>query len=301
MCTASACAGRPGSGGYAIVVAESANDDILSKMCLIAFAWKKHPRYRLALAANRDEFHARPTAPAQAHPDAPGVHGGRDLRHGGSWLLAAENDRLAAVTNVRDGREPADPRWRSRGALVEEFVRSSEQPHLWFAELSLRAAEFGPFNLLAGAYGELHFASNRPRFRHRPLKPGMYALSNGDFDAPWPKARRLRDVLSTWIEREASMDEWPPVQPLWAALADTHEANDAELPDTGIPLALERALSAPFIVGADYGTRASSLLFVDDEEAVLHERRFGPLGRADGETVLRFPMRARGAPGASAA
>jgi uncharacterized protein with NRDE domain len=259
-------------------------------MCLIAFAWRKHPRYRLVLAANRDEFHERPTAPAQALPDAPQVHGGRDLRKGGSWLLVSEKDRVAAITNVRNGAEIASPAWRSRGELVDEFARGEEMPSPWLAELSLRAAEYGPFNLLVGAGGELHFASNRPRYRHRPLKPGIHTLSNGDLDAPWPKSLRLREVLSAWIETESSMDDWPPVQKLFSALADTREAADAELPHTGIGLALERRLSAAFINGVEYGTRASSVLLFDEAEAVLYERRYGRHGHFDGESILRFPL-----------
>jgi uncharacterized protein with NRDE domain len=263
-------------------------------MCLIAFAWKKHPRYRLALMANRDEFHARPSAPAQARADAPHLYGGRDLERGGSWLLASSKDRFAAVTNVRDGQPPAAGA-RSRGELVDEFAGGATPPRDWLAQLSLRAAEFGPFNLLVGAGEEMHYASNRPRYRHRPLKPGVYALSNGDLDAPWPKVERARAVLSSWIETEASMDDWPPVHALFAALADTREAEDAQLPDTGVGLALERMLSPPFIAGAEYGTRASSLLLLDDADAVLYERRFGPLGVAQGETLLRFPLQAHSA------
>ena len=264
-------------------------------MCLIAFAWRKHPRYRLVLAANRDEFHARASAPAQAWADAPGLHGGRDLTKGGSWLLAAETDRVAAVTNVRNGLEPGDADWRSRGELVLAFARASERPSDWLAELSLRAHEYGPFNLLVGAAGELHYASNRPRYRHRPLKPGVHALSNGDLDAPWPKTARVRDALAGWIELEASMDDWPPVQRLFTALSDTREATDAELPDTGVPIELERRLSAAFINGASYGTRASSLLLLDDDEAVLYERRYGPHGHYEGEAILRFPVVRAGA------
>jgi len=265
-------------------------------MCLIAFAWRKHPRYRLVLAANRDEFHSRPTAPAQAWADLPGAHGGRDLRQGGSWLLATENDRMAAVTNVRNGLEDPDAQWRSRGELVLDFVRAAPRPSDWLAELSLRAASYGPFNLLLGASGELHFASNRPRYRHRPLKPGVHALSNGDLDAPWPKSLRLRDAVAAWIEMEASMDDWPPVQKLFTALSDTREAPDAQLPRTGVPIELERRLSATFINGASYGTRASSLLLLDDDEAVLYERRYAPHGHFEGESVLRFPVvRATGA------
>jgi uncharacterized protein with NRDE domain len=266
-------------------------------MCLIGFAWRKHPRYRLVLAANRDEFHARPSAPAQAWPDLPGVHGGRDLSKGGSWLLATESDRFAAVTNVRNGLEAGDESWLSRGELVLDFVRASVRPSDWFAELSLRAASYGPFNLLVGGHGEMHFASNRPRYRHRPLKPGVHALANGDLDAPWPKAKRLRDAVGAWIELDASMDDWPPVQRLFTALSDTREAPDAELPDTGVPVELERRLSAAFINGSSYGTRASSLFLLDDEEAVLYERRYGPHGHYEGEKILRFPVaRAAGTP-----
>ena len=259
-------------------------------MCLIVFAWKQHPRYRLVLLGNRDEFHARPSAPAHPHEDAPGVHGGRDLVQGGSWLLASATDRYAAVTNFRDGRARADAQARSRGLLVDGFVRSDAAPHAWLAELSLQSPEYGAFNLLVCTGNEMHFASNRPRFRHRPLKPGVYALSNGDFDAPWPKTQRVRAALLAWLDTEASMDDWPPIHTLWAALADTEPAPDAELPDTGVGLVLERALSPPFISGPEYGTRASSLLLVDEGEVVLHERSFGPMAHPEGERVLRFPL-----------
>jgi uncharacterized protein with NRDE domain len=259
-------------------------------MCLISFAWRKHPRYRLVLAANRDEFHSRASAPAQPWTELPGVYGGRDLEKGGSWLLATENDRIAAVTNVRNASESADPAWASRGELVLDFVRATQRPSDWLAELSLRAPGYGPFNLLIGANEELHFASNRPRYRHRPLKPGVHALSNGDLDAPWPKSLRLRDAISSWIAMDASMDDWPPVQKLFTALADTREAPDEQLPRTGVPIELERRLSATFITGASYGTRASSLLLLDDNETVLYERRYGPHGHFEGESILRFPV-----------
>jgi hypothetical protein len=118
------------------------------------------------------------------------------------------------VTNVRDGREQPLPEWRSRGELVDEFVKGGAAPSDWLAELSLRAADYGPFNLLVAAGGRTALRQQPPRYRHRPLKPGLHALSNGDLDAPWPKVSRLREVLSSWIETEASMDDWPPVQKL---------------------------------------------------------------------------------------
>jgi len=265
-------------------------------MCLIAFAWRKHPRYQLVLAANRDEFHGRPSAPAAEFEDMPGIFGGRDQKQGGSWLLASADGRVAAVTNVRNGREAGSPDWRSRGELVLDFAREQQMPSGWLAELSLRAPEYGPFNLLVGAGGELHYASNRPRYRHRPLKPGVYGLSNGDFDAPWPKSLRLREALSAWLELEASMDDWPPVQKLFTALADTREAPEGQLPNTGVALPIERRLSAAFISGAEYGTRASSVLLLDDVEAVLHERRYGPHGHFEGQSIVRIPLKAPAIP-----
>jgi uncharacterized protein with NRDE domain len=192
-------------------------------MCLIAFAWRKHPRYRLVLAANRDEFHARPTAPAQAHEDAPRIYGGRDLLKGGSWLLVSALDRVAAVTNVRNGIEKPKPEWRSRGELVDEFAKGADGPSPWLAELSLRA----PITALQPAgvgRGRAAFRQQSPALSPSPAQAGLHALSNGDLDSPWPKALRLREVLSGWIETESSMDDWPPVQKLFSALADTREA-----------------------------------------------------------------------------
>ena len=70
-------------------------------MCLIAFALNAHPRYRLIVVANRDEFHHRPTEAAHWWPDAPGLFGGRDLQQGGTWMACTRAGRWAAVTNVR--------------------------------------------------------------------------------------------------------------------------------------------------------------------------------------------------------
>jgi uncharacterized protein with NRDE domain len=257
-------------------------------MCLIAAAWKVHPRFRLALIANRDEFHGRPALPAQAHVDAPQVFGGRDLEKGGSWLLAGSDGRVAAVTNVRAGRAP-EVKPRSRGELIDGFVKSRSSIRDALDELSGRAFDYGRFNLLLGTADDLYFASNHPQFRQRPIAPGVHALSNGDLDAPWPKTERARSALTQWLDSPAALSDSPDVAPLFAALADREPAADEELPDTGVGIELERFLSSPFIVGQDYGTRASTVLLIGDHETWLHERRFGPGGLAQGETLLRFP------------
>lgn len=254
-------------------------------MCLIAVAWKCHPRYRLVLIANRDEFHARPAQPAAEGPSQ--IYGGRDVRKGGSWLLASGSGRLAAVTNVRAGRS-LETAPRSRGELTDEFVNSNLSPVEHLGRLSARAPEYGRFNLLLASGDELHYASNHPQFRHCLLEPGLHALSNGDLDAPWPKAEHARRSLSAWLNSETSHVEPTDVDPLFAALADRAPASDNAWPDTGVGIELERFLSAPFIVGADYGTRASTVVLFDAAQATFHERSFGPGGIDLGESLLRF-------------
>ena len=256
-------------------------------MCLIAVAWQTDPRHPLALIANRDEFHGRPAAPAGFDPDAADVYGGRDLQAGGGWLMLSTRRRLAAVTNVRTG--PAPPLApRSRGALVRDFVRG-DAPAAAFAEgLRRTAAEHGPFNLLLWDGAALQFASNQPSFATHAVAPGVHAMSNGAFDAPWPKATLATDALSAWLGAGMALDDpADAVAPLFAALADATPAPDALLPDTGVGLALERALSPPFVVGAEYGTRCSSVVLVSENGGLLFaERRFGPSARALGDSLL---------------
>lgn len=257
-------------------------------MCLIAFAWKTHPRYRLALIANRDEFHARSAEPAQAHSDAPQVFGGRDAEKGGSWLLASRAGRMAAVTNVRVGLSPG-PALRSRGSLVDQFVKSSQSVEDFLAELATRASDYGRFNLIIGDGSSLVFVSNHPEFRWQPIPPGLHALSNGDLDAPWPKVEHARQALEHWLISAHSQQAEPGVAALFDALADAHMAADEALPDTGVGRERERFLSAPFIVGPDYGTRASTVLLMGEDSLWLAERSFAANGVFVGEKVLSVP------------
>lgn len=267
-------------------------------MCLIALAWRVHPRYRLALIANRDELHARPTAAADVDPAAIDVYGGRDLLQGGGWLQISTRGRLAAVTNVRAGLA-AEAAPRSRGALVRDYVRGDGDAAASLQALSPIAQEFGRFNLLAWEGDTLAFASNHPGFFSSPVKPGMHAMSNGAFDAPWPKSGRATQALSTWLESaadDATQDlRIATLAPLFDALADTTVAPDASLPDTGVGRDLERTLSSPFVRGDRYGTRCSSVVLVGDDAIVFAERRFGPDAILLGDSIALLPMTVPGA------
>jgi uncharacterized protein with NRDE domain len=259
-------------------------------MCLIALAWRTHPRWRLVLAANRDEFHERPTLPLAPWLDAPAVIGGRDALHGGGWL-ALRGARLAAVTNVR---RPGAPLGRSRGALVAGFVRGNVQAQTALDALAVEAADYSPFNLLVHDGDTLAFASNLPDFAARPLAPGLHGISNGALDAPWPKTETLMTRLDAWLQAQPDVspgdEATPDLSSLFDALADTAPAPDAALPDTGVGLERERFLSPAFIAHARYGTRASTVVLIADDHAHVVERRFGPDAAALGETALRIAL-----------
>jgi uncharacterized protein with NRDE domain len=254
-------------------------------MCLIALAWGAHPRYSLALIANRDERHARPTAPAGVDPDHADVYGGRDLVQGGGWLMVSSRGRLAAVTNVRVGRAP-ETAPRSRGALVRDFVAADLSADDYLAALATEAPDYGRFNLVVWDGAALVHASNHPHYFTQAITPGIHAMSNGAFDAAWPKSTHATKALSSWLA--APMDDAPQVAGLFDALADSTPAPDAALPDTGVGLEWERALSPPFVLGETYGTRCSSVLLVAADAITFAERRYGPDARPGGETVVRL-------------
>jgi len=260
-------------------------------MCLIALSWKQHSRYRLALIANRDEAHDRPASPAGPDPIDAALYGGRDLLAGGSWLLASSRGRLAAVTNVRAGAAEG-PMPRSRGALVREFAADDHSVDV-LAALAPEAPGFGRFNLLGFDGTRLAFASNYPQFRTYEVTPGLHAMSNGDFDAPWPKSGHATRALERWLASAAAAEgrtDDDALAPLFEALADTTPAPDDTLPDTGVGLPLERLLSPPFVRGERYGTRCSSVVLVEDARLTFVEQSYGPNGLRLGRTRASFAI-----------
>jgi uncharacterized protein with NRDE domain len=254
-------------------------------MCLIFLAWRRHPEYRLVVAANRDEFYARPTAPVDYWADAPGLLAGRDLEGGGTWLGVTRSGRFAALTNLRrvDGRVVDAP---TRGRLVSDFLLSESTPAEYLQSLVGRAGVYNGFNLLVGDHQSLHwFASHggEPLM----LEPGVYGVSNDLLDTPWPKVVRGKTAFERLLEA-------PDIEPaaMFDLLMDRQIAEDAALPDTGIGLARERDLSPIFITAGDYGTRSSTVLLVESTgEVTFHERTHEP-GIAETETLTyTFPVK----------
>jgi uncharacterized protein with NRDE domain len=250
-------------------------------MCLIAFAWNVHPRWRLVLAGNRDEYHARPSAPLARWDDMP-VIAGRDLEAGGTWLGVSTGGRCGVVTNVRDPRVPQAG--LSRGLLVTDWLRGQPDATAHARALGETAAGYRPFNLLTFDAHAAFYLGNRPAPRVQAVTPGVHGLSNADFNTPWPKTRQLMARLQAWLDE--GMED---AAPLFAALADERPAPDEQLPDTGIGRERERSLSAAFIRGSAYGTRASTVVLIDHSGGGrIIERRFGPDGRPDGQSDMAW-------------
>jgi uncharacterized protein with NRDE domain len=249
-------------------------------MCLIAIAWQAHPDHPLVVAANRDEWRERPAAAARWWDDHPQLLAGRDLQAGGTWMGVTRGRRFAAVTNFRD---PSDRRSTalSRGTLVAEFLLGSESPEAYLRALAGRAAHFNGFNLLVSDGASLLYFGSREG-EVREVEPGVHALSNHLLDEPWPKVQRARAALAGAL---AGGDG-----PLFAMLSDTAPAPDDQLPDTGVGLERERLLSPILIAGADYGTRASTVLRAGRLSARLEERTRDASGAVTHTAAFDFPF-----------
>lgn len=240
-------------------------------MCLIVVAFGASPRHPLVIAANRDEQHARPTAPAAWWRELPHAFGGRDLAAGGTWLAVDRRGRFAAVTNIRDPGRRAAP--RSRGALVAEFLGGDEPAESYAARVTASGADYGAFNLLIYDGASLAFASNRaPAAR---LGAGIHAFSNAPAGEEWPKTASARAGV------ERLLDEPAPLEPLFALLGDRNGAGTPE----------ETYRRAHFVVSPVYGTRCSTVVLVDAAgRLTFAERSFGADGERNGEVRESFAL-----------
>jgi len=271
-------------------------------MCLIVFAWQVVPGVPLIAAANRDEFYDRDTTAAAPWPDAPHIYAGRDLKAGGSWMgitrpgsapssalpmphaecggaaapvpgsalppAAGGPSRFAAITNVRNPQEH-NPLAPSRGQLVAGFLAGDMTAQEYVAQIAPGAAAYNGFNLVLCDGKELVWYSNKgnedPR-NGKPLEAGIYGLSNALLDSAWPK------VLKTKAQFASLLCLGAPEDAYFEMLSDTTRAPDMRLPETGVPLELERLLSAVKIESPNYGTRSSTVVkLYSDAPAELHE------------------------------
>jgi uncharacterized protein with NRDE domain len=251
-------------------------------MCLIVFAWQVIPCAPLVAAANRDEYYARPATPAGNWANHPDIYAGRDLQAGGSWMGIAQHGgkmtgvdgetgpgaRFAALTNIRSPQERQIDA-PSRGALVSDYLAGSMTPQQYIAAIAPGSDAYNGFNLVLGNDTTLIWFSNRGQGDARngqPLAPGIYGVSNALLDTPWPKVVNTKAQFASLLFQCASDEAY------FDMLSDTDCALDHRLPETGVPIELERALSAVCIEMPDYGTRTSTVVkLYADAPASLHE------------------------------
>jgi uncharacterized protein with NRDE domain len=253
-------------------------------MCLIAFAWRAHPRYRLIVAANRDEYFGRPAAPAGFWDDHASVLAGRDLQAGGTWLGVTLDGRFAALTNYRN---PADKRTDapSRGSLVSDFLAGRTTPLEYLQGVERRGVSYNGFGLLVGDAASLYFLSNRGGHLAR-VAPGIHGLSNHLLDTPWPKVEKAKARLAEQLPKAFEFET------AFRLLEDTKRAPRSELPSTGVSPELEEKLSAIRVLAVGgYGTRCSTVLcFSEDGKIEFHERSYSEEGGVSGTLSYRLTL-----------
>ena len=234
-------------------------------MCLIVIGWRASADFPLLVAANRDEWRDRPARAAHWWEDHPQILAGRDLQAGGTWMGVTRRGRFAAVTNFRD---PSDRRStaRSRGELVTQFLLSAAAPADFLAGIAARASDYNGFNLVVGDGASLWYFGSREGDA-REIEPGVHGLSNHVLDEPWPKVTRGRAAM------ERALAAADPTPALFDLLGDRGGVPDGDLPDTGVGIEWERRLASALITGADYGTRASTVVSLTATGEVRFEER----------------------------
>ncbi|MGH8611044.1 MAG: NRDE family protein [Gammaproteobacteria bacterium] len=254
-------------------------------MCLIALSYHNNPRYRLVVIANRDEFYSRPTTPAMFWSEHRGILAGRDAVGGGTWLGCDRGGRFAAVTNFRDPRV-RHPSACSRGALVSSFLIGRDTAAAYLDGVHHERQRYNHFNLLVGdETGLFYYASTRDKSNR--LAPGIYGLSNDILNTPWPKVRKATHRLARLLDTDIPLE----LGQLFRLLVDTEIAPDHLLPDTGIGLEWERALSSAFVRACGYGTRSSTVIVLDQAGQLLFaERSFDAQGEKQQTLAYRFEI-----------
>lgn len=247
-------------------------------MCLIVISWQQHPDYPLIIASNRDEFHNRPSEKAHWWPDESDILGGRDLQAGGTWFALHRDGRFAAVTNYRDADAPS-ARDRSRGHLVSEFLLGADKPVNYLSMIN--GADYAGFNLLVSDGQSLAYLSNREN-EVRALQPGVYGLANELLDSPWHKVLRSKESMEQLVESDKINET-----ELLRLLDDKQKAPANTIESSRLPFTTAHAISAPFIVLPDYGTRCSTVALRDAAGGwSMRERRFDAAGKNTGESAF---------------
>ncbi|WDE10738.1 NRDE family protein [Thalassomonas haliotis] len=277
-------------------------------MCILFFALKQHPNYPVIICANRDEFHQRPTR-QMFRWQQPDILAGQDLQAGGSWLGLTANGDFSALTNYRQGQTGGKSKGdeqKSRGNLVltaltelEKSKRTATKPPNisagqqsdntdFFSSLSKQAQDYQGFNLIYGPLNNLHCYDSINNKYHQ-LTPGFHSICNGALDDIWPKMALGQSALTKAIREDQGQNRAELVEQLFQLMTNSQEADSHELPDTGMPPAIEQMLSAIFIVSSQYGTRSTTIITQDNQgEILINDRSYTPQGESSEQQVFNL-------------
>lgn len=254
-------------------------------MCILFIAVDQHPDYPLIIAANRDEFHERPTAQSHFWTDHADLLAGRDLQAQGTWMGMTRGGRISALTNVRDPQKIL-PDATTRGELVTHFLLNSTSQNEYLDTLRTTKDNYNGYNLLFGDWHELWVYNNHTDQTNK-LLPGFYGLSNADLNSPWPKINQGVAQLKAHCLTSNKID----TDTLFDILLDQTQSTDDLLPKTGVPIEWERKLSSVFIKSEEYGTRSATLLMIDRHGcANWIEHTFNPEGQNTHQQQFSFKI-----------
>ena len=159
---------------------------------------------------------------------------------------------------------PAAP---SRGQLVSDYLEQDIAPEDYLKKIEPKAVSYNGFNLLTGNSEEFYYLSNYKTGIDK-ITSGLHGLSNHLLETPWPKVARGKQKL----EHLLGSKNISSLQ-LFEFLYDENRAADDQLPDTGIGLERERALSSMFIKSPNYGSRCSTVILIDQQNNVEFSER----------------------------
>ncbi|CAD7087528.1 unnamed protein product [Hermetia illucens] len=247
-------------------------------MCILFVYANGNPApggYRLILASNRDEFYARPAAPAMQWKDFPHAFGGTDMesgREGGTWLAISGKDKVikvGALLNVTG--EPRKQDGLGRGPIVTDYVTSNKSNDEYCDILLSNHFLYNAYNFVSIEIDEksaniLH-CSNAPPAKEPHPEGRCYGFGNSPISRPLEKVKYGREQFIKIVEDTQSNPQHTKqdiVDRCMELLKDRKKC----WPDDEL---LRRApnwgehLSSPCvqILKAGYGTRTRTVILVD--------------------------------------
>ena len=248
-------------------------------MCLINLNIGTHPKYKMIIAANRDESYERPTETIHWWEDDPNIFGGRDLKAKGTWLAVSKSGKIGALTNIRNSSEMTKVAEKSRGELIVNYLQDNKTPREYLESLKASTDDYAGYNLLVGDTDDLYYMNNYQDEIER-LEHTTHGLSNAFLNSAWPKVTVGKETLDSIIKND-DVD----IEALFSLLRMADPAPDELVQETGVDFTLEKQLSSLFINLPDmgYGTRCSSVVLVDRDNRITFIERTFYKGQKTGE------------------